>query len=215
MSNEDSPVRGVNLNNIASPTATRTPKTQPPAPPRGFPRNTVFNSANQPMQTTSTGTYTNPRRTTTKPSGRTVQETPTTTFQPPPPPQQYTTIGGVVYRTVTTENTNRTSGVSYSKAWRANLDDKARMEFLKQIESPQQILFTFTTISVNDPSNSPTISHYRKQSLNAKAPCSNTVSMQSSPWSNLMTFKDQGPVNSKQMIMVIRLLLISLNDFIV
>ena len=58
------------------------------------------------------------------------------------------------------------------------MDDKAQMEFLKQVKSPQQILFTSTTILVNDPlkltnhySLSKTVSEYKcsmfKYSINA------------------------------------------------
>ena len=70
-------------------------------------------------------------------------------FQPPP---QYTTIGGVRYQLNKTEVPDQSSGTSYSKAFRSNMTDKYRMDFNKQVESVQQILFTSTTISVNDPS---------------------------------------------------------------
>ena len=97
-----------------------TPRTQPPPP------SPVFNN--------HTGTYTTHYTSTNPRRHRTVQGTPTTTFQPPGPPSQYT-IGGVVYKTVTTENVDRNTGVTYNNTWRVNLDDKARIDFVKQVES--------------------------------------------------------------------------------
>ena len=42
------------------------------------------------------------------------------------------------------------SGVWFPKSYLKNLNDKAKLDFLKQVELKQQIQFTATTLSVND-----------------------------------------------------------------
>ena len=56
----------------------------------------------------------------------------------------------MVYNTVTTENVQSNLRILYTKTFRANLSNKARLEFTKHIESKQQIMFAATTVLIND-----------------------------------------------------------------
>ena len=47
------------------------------------------------------------------------------------------TIGGVEYDTVAKEEIRSTSGVLYDKSFWAQLDNKGRLDLVKQIESKQ------------------------------------------------------------------------------
>ena len=68
------------------------------------------------------------------------------------------TVNGRVIATRATKKIKSDSGVRFPKSYRENLDDKAKLGFLKQMELKQQIPFSATTISVNDPSK--LINHY-------------------------------------------------------
>ena len=68
------------------------------------------------------------------------------------------TIGGVEYETVAKEEIHSYSGVLYNKSFWSQLNNKGRLDLVKQIKSKQQILFTAQTILINDPEK--LINHY-------------------------------------------------------
>ena len=75
-----------------------------------------------------------------------VPQTPFFFISPTTTPGSSYTIEGIVDNTRTTKKIKSVSGVCYTKTFCANLADKGKLEFLKQIESKQQILFLATTI---------------------------------------------------------------------
>ena len=109
-----------------------------------------------PLPVGFTETYTQPTQGRTR--SFTTPQTPV--FFPPPnstPGSSYTS-DGVVYNTHATKKVKSSSGVLYTKPFRANLVDKARLDFVKQIEPRQQTPFLATTILVTNPSK--LINHY-------------------------------------------------------
>ena len=79
------------------------------------------------------------------------------TVQPPKIQAKYN-IGGVEYKTVTTEEICNTAGVLYNKKFQSTLDNKGRLDLVKQIKAKQRMLFTNQKISNNDPEM--LINHY-------------------------------------------------------
>ena len=62
------------------------------------------------------------------------------------------TVNGKVIATRATKKIKSGSGVWFSKTLCKNLADKAKLDFVRQIESKQQITFSATTILFTDPS---------------------------------------------------------------
>ena len=89
------------------------------------------------------------------PGGRTC---PFTGTPPTSAPGSTYTINGVVVNTCATKKIKSGHGIRYSKTFHGNLADKAKLDFIKQIEVKQQIVFLVTSISVTDLSK--LINHY-------------------------------------------------------
>ena len=95
------------------------------------------------------------------------------------------TVGGVEYETCSTEQKPEITEVFYSKEFHSSLDNKGKLDLIKQIEAKQQMIFTAHTISANNPKTLSTTICFPKMSLSVNGLYPNMVSILTSLSSSL------------------------------